>query len=65
MAYFFLSVMLQNIFYRLKKTNLLEKEIRFVAKLGFEPRQTEPESVVLPLHHLARFGYRQSNIDYR
>ena len=25
----------------------------FVAKLGFEPRQTEPESVVLPLHHLA------------
>ena len=26
---------------------------RFVAKLGFEPRQTEPESVVLPLHHLA------------
>ena len=24
-----------------------------VAKLGFEPRQTEPESVVLPLHHLA------------
>ena len=37
----------------------------FVAKLGFEPRQTEPESVVLPLHHLARFGYRQSNIGYR
>ena len=27
---------------------------RFVAKLGFEPRQTEPESVVLPLHHLAK-----------
>ena len=26
----------------------------FVAKLGFEPRQTEPESVVLPLHHLAK-----------
>ena len=25
----------------------------FVAKLGLEPRQTEPESVVLPLHHLA------------
>lgn len=30
------------------------KEVfHFVAKLGFEPRQTEPESVVLPLHHLA------------
>ena len=27
--------------------------ILFVAKLGLEPRQTEPESVVLPLHHLA------------
>ena len=27
--------------------------IIFVAKLGLEPRQTEPESVVLPLHHLA------------
>ena len=29
------------------------KSFVFVAKLGFEPRQTEPESVVLPLHHLA------------
>ena len=28
----------------------------FVAKLGLEPRQTEPESVVLPLHHLAKTG---------
>ena len=24
-----------------------------VASLGFEPRQTDPESVVLPLHHEA------------
>ncbi len=24
-----------------------------VAGLGFEPRQTDPESVVLPLHHPA------------
>ena len=24
-----------------------------VARQGFEPRQTEPESVVLPLHHRA------------
>ena len=42
----------QNIFYYTKKANL-QLEIRHVAKLGFEPRQTEPESVVLPLHHLA------------
>ena len=27
------------------------------ARPGFEPRQTEPESVVLPLHHRAE--YRQ------
>ena len=33
---------------------------RFVAKLGLEPRQTEPESVVLPLHHLAISNIRLS-----
>jgi hypothetical protein len=27
-----------------------------VARLGFEPRQTESESVVLPLHHRAIRG---------
>ena len=27
-----------------------------VAELGFEPRQTESESVVLPLHNSALFG---------
>ena len=32
----------------------------FVAKLGLEPRQTEPESVVLPLHHLAISNIRLS-----
>ena len=49
-----------------KKANL-QLEIRHVAKLGFEPRQTEPESVVLPLHHLARsvIGYRISDNGYR
>ena len=26
------------------------------ARPGFEPRQTEPESVVLPLHHRADYG---------
>jgi hypothetical protein len=27
------------------------KNLAFVELLGFEPRQTEPKSVVLPLHH--------------
>lgn len=27
---------------------------KLAARLGFEPRQTDPESVVLPLHHRAR-----------
>ena len=26
------------------------------ARLGFEPRQTDPESAVLPLHHRANGG---------
>ena len=29
----------------------------FVDQLGFEPRQTEPESVVLPLHHWSIFRF--------
>ena len=29
---------------------------RMAARPGFEPRQTEPESVVLPLHHRAKQG---------
>ena len=33
--------------------------IRLVARLGFEPRLTEPESAVLPLHHRAmRDGFK-------
>ena len=37
-----------------KKERLSNENLSFfVAKLGLEPRQTEPESVVLPLHHLA------------
>jgi hypothetical protein len=32
-----------------------------LARLGFEPRQREPKSLVLPLHHRAgRFFYRIS-----
>ena len=30
---------------------LLEPFMRLAGELGFEPRQTESESVVLPLHH--------------
>ena len=28
----------------------------FVVPTGFEPIQTEPKSVVLPLHHRTKFG---------
>ena len=38
---------------KIKKRPPRREVFRFVAKLGLEPRQTEPESVVLPLHHLA------------
>ena len=38
------------------KTLLVQKNEDFlVAEPGFEPRQTESESVVLPLHHSAMF----------
>ena len=33
-----------------------------VGMLGFEPRQTESESVVLPLHNIPMFKNRQSGI---
>ena len=54
MAYFFYLLCCKTYSNVTKKNEPPIKEIRFVAKLGFEPRQTEPESVVLPLHHLAR-----------
>ena len=34
--------------------NVIFHSLFRVAKPGLEPRQTEPESVVLPLHHLAK-----------
>ena len=34
-----------------KKDNRIAPVVLFVELLGFEPRQTEPKSVVLPLHH--------------
>ena len=33
---------------------VISHSLFLVAKPGLEPRQTEPESVVLPLHHLAK-----------
>ena len=30
-----------------------KRQKKMAARPGFEPRQTEPESVVLPLHHRA------------
>lgn len=36
----------------------------FVDQLGFEPRQTEPESVVLPLHHWSIFTLAKVLIFY-
>ena len=35
----------------IKKMTSAREVIFFVAQPGLEPRQTEPESVVLPLHH--------------
>ena len=40
------------------------KCLKEVGLLGFEPRKTGPESVVLPLHHnrfLRKLGYSDSN----
>src|SRR6185437_1390474 len=37
---------------------VLERRLRLAGELGFEPRQTESESVVLPLHHSPKLsGY--------
>lgn len=36
--------------------------IFLVAPLGFEPRQTEPESAVLPLHNRAIFVFLHSRL---
>ena len=34
-----------------KLTQPIENQLRFVVLPGFEPRQADPESDVLPLHH--------------
>lgn len=36
---------------QIKKLIINQLSAFFVVSLGFEPRQTEPESAVLPLHH--------------
>ena len=52
----FFSALQEGKSFVLLPTRILVRIVLFedVAKLGFEPRQTEPESVVLPLHHLAK-----------
>ena len=46
-----------------KKNLNLGKRFRFfVAPIGFEPIQTEPESAVLPLHNRAKANARQKYI---
>ncbi len=39
-----------------KESNHRSNSFPCVASLGLEPRQAEPESVVLPLHHEAIFA---------
>ena len=36
----------------------------FVVPPGFEPRQTEPKSVVLPLHNGTKFKFGRKGINY-
>ncbi len=43
--------------------NLLFWRSYLAAGLGFEPRQTDPESVVLPLHNPAKAGFSASRED--
>jgi hypothetical protein len=40
----------------MKKDRFLNRPFCLAAELGFEPRQTESESVVLPLHNSAKHG---------
>ena len=48
------------------KKTAFENQKRFlVARLGFEPRQTESESVVLPLHNSAMLIAATSIITHR
>jgi hypothetical protein len=36
------------------RSRVFTREIGYAASLGFEPRQRDPESLVLPLHHEAK-----------
>ena len=39
-------------------SSLVVSDSNVAASLGLEPRQTDPESVVLPLHHEATSAYK-------
>src|SRR3954452_18078297 len=40
----------------------MELRKKLAGELGFEPRQTESESVVLPLHHSPRIAQRLQHV---
>ena len=44
-----------------KRRDARSLAIRKIARLGFEPRLTESESVVLPLHYQAMMNQNKGN----
>lgn len=52
MKFFGTFILKITLFHKIRKKNAVFRQ-RYVAPLGLEPRQTEPESAVLPLHHKA------------
>ena len=52
MKFFGTFILKITLFHKIRKKNSVFRQ-RYVAPLGLEPRQTEPESAVLPLHHRA------------
>lgn len=51
MKFFGIFILKITLFHKIRKNAVFRQ--RCVAPLGLEPRQTEPESAVLPLHHRA------------
>ena len=47
----FAILILSEYYQKTKPLQLILQGLNFVGVLGFEPRMTGPESVVLPLHH--------------